>query len=115
MIVKPESVESIKLLLLGRCQKGGVNYSEIGRKSGVHPSQASRICRGEFKTISQNVVQICGALGIVVDGFSASETSDPAAAMLIRSVLSIWKGTPDDAIRVVEFLDSLEHLRSTAS
>lgn len=114
MIVKPDSVQTVKDQITKRCRQDRVNYSEIGRKAGVHPSQASRICRGEFKSVSQNVVQICSALGIVIDGFAAAETSDPATAMLIRSVLNVWKGTREDAAKVAELLDGLASFRTHA-
>src|SRR3546814_3595133 len=38
--------------------------AEIAQISRVHPSQVSRICRGSFRTISNNVVQICNVLEV---------------------------------------------------
>lgn len=114
MKVKPDSLDALKRQLSERSQGGGLSYSEIGRKADVHPSQVSRICRGQFKSVSQNVVQICSALGLSIEGFVPKETSDPAAALLINGILGLWKGTPEDAQRITGLLDRLAELRTAS-
>lgn len=73
-------------------RKGGVvesNYSQVGEKLGVHASQVSRICRGEFRTLSQNVVRVCSTLSLSIAGFIDAERADPAAALLISGVMAV--------------------------
>ena len=92
----------------------GLNYSEIGDLCDVHPSQVSRICRGDFKTLSHNVMQICGALGVDAPGSAQSQGADPTAHKLTESVFAMWDRTPADAERIVRLLDRLREFRSAA-
>ncbi|MBV5268591.1 MAG: helix-turn-helix transcriptional regulator [Afipia sp.] len=54
----------VKVELPKAVRNFGKSYAEIGRIAGVHGSQVSRICKGEFETLSQNVVQVCKVLGL---------------------------------------------------
>lgn len=106
------SSEKLKSSIWNRYEASGLSYSEIGRVAGVHPSQVSRICRGEFRTLSHNVVQVCRALGVEVETVSLDmPTEDPLARRLERSVLEVWDRTPADAERLVRFLRHLAELR----
>jgi hypothetical protein len=111
MNVNPEVIGKLRQELADRSSASGLSYSEIGKKAQVHASQVSRICRGEFKTLSQNVVRICSTLGLSIQGFVDAERDDPAAARLISSVMAVWKGTEADADRIAAFLDRLGELR----
>ena len=115
MRVNPDDIEKLRTQIALRTVSSSLNYSQIGEKSGVHPSQVSRICRGEFKTLSQNVVRICSTLGLSITGFIDAERADPAAARLISGVMAVWKGTEADAERIVAFLDQLGELREPAT
>ena len=87
-------------------------YSDIASATTVHPSQVSRICRGQFRTISHSVVQICNFLGI--DGYDVPElgkTNDLHQNRLKRAVLAIWDHTPEDANRIVRLLRQIAALR----
>ena len=111
MQVKPGAITKLQQQLAERSASSGLSYSKIGENSGVHPSQVSRICRGDFKKLSQNVVQICSALGISIEGFIEAERADPAAARLINSVMSVWNRSKKDADRITRFLEQLGELR----
>src|SRR3546814_3860181 len=56
--------------------------AEIAQISRVHPSQVSRICRGSFRTISNNVVQICNVLEVPMQR-SEEHTSELQSLMRI--------------------------------
>ncbi|WP_298463991.1 hypothetical protein [uncultured Erythrobacter sp.] len=88
--------------------------TEIGSISGVHPSQVGRIVRGEFKTISFNVVQVCKALGIAVESAprNLSEESD-AWLRLEASLRGLWDKTPEGADKIVKVLDTISTLRQS--
>lgn len=114
MEVKPEAIAELQKQLAERSAAPGITYSKIGKSAGVHPSQVSRICRGEFKTLSQNVVQICSALCIPIEGFINAESTDPNAARLISSLMAVWKRSKTDADRIARFLDQLRELRDAS-
>jgi Na+-transporting NADH:ubiquinone oxidoreductase subunit NqrA len=114
MKVKPGALVKLQQQLAERSAAPGVNYSKIGKSAGVHPSHVSRICRGDFKKLSQNVVQICSALGIAIEGFIEAEHADPAAARLIQGVLAVWDRSDADADRISRFLDQLRELRDSS-
>lgn len=108
------SSKNLKSDIWDRLEASGLNYSEIGLIARVHPSQVSRICRGEFKTLSHNVVQVCKALGVEIGAIMIVEPADDALAQsLKRSVLEVWDQTPTDAKRLVRFLHDLAELRRT--
>jgi hypothetical protein len=89
--------------------------AEIGKIAQVHPSQVSRICRGEFKTISHNVVQICKAIGIEVASISLEVTEDAIAwRRLEASLRDLWDKdkTPEGADLIVRVLDTIGALRT---
>ena len=96
--------------------ESGLSFSEVGRAAGVHPSQVSRICRGGFRTLSHNVVQVCKALGLELE---TVKIEAPAVSILRQqlenSVLEIWDQTPEDAERIARFLRQLLDLRRTGS
>jgi predicted XRE-type DNA-binding protein len=86
--------------------------AEIGEISGVHPSQVSRICRGKFKTISHNVMQICNTLGRAVDSLPREPTGETASwAKIEASLRSLWDRTPEGAEKLVRVLDTIGALR----
>ncbi|RYG89162.1 MAG: XRE family transcriptional regulator [Alphaproteobacteria bacterium] len=91
-------------------KQAGLSYAEIGRLSGVHSSQVSRICRGEFRTLSSNVMQICKALN-VDDSGKVEVAADQQR--LEAGVIAVWDRTPQDARRILRFLRQLGELRRT--
>lgn len=86
----------------------------IGEISGVHPSQVGRICRGEFKTISHNVVQVCKALGLKMESAALREAGDDLGWLKLESSLrNLWDETPEGADRIARVLQTIGALRST--
>jgi transcriptional regulator with XRE-family HTH domain len=93
----------------------------------VDPSQVSRICRGDFRTISDSVVRICTALKVPITTRAASpgvggpsqadETpvaeirTDAAWARLEKSVRKVWDRTPQGADRLARVLEAAAEVR----
>lgn len=93
--------------------RSGLSYAEISRLSHVHSSQVSRICKGEFKTISHNVVQICITLGLELASIRTPATKvDASWSKLEASVRRIWDNTPEGANKIARMLDTIGQLRS---
>ncbi|WP_415014851.1 helix-turn-helix domain-containing protein [Brevundimonas sp.] len=93
----------------------GLTYADIARETGVDPAQVSRICRGEFKTLSANVMQICMFLGVpephhTLPGMDVNQHR----RRLEAGVLEMWDRTPQDAERILRLLRQLTELRRTA-
>lgn len=99
-----------------RVADSGLSYSEIARAADVNVSQTSRICRGQFKTVSQNVVQICKALGLKMelpqDGLP---TSNPHFRRLQKGLYKLWDQTPEDADRLLQLLMQLAEIRQATN
>lgn len=80
----------------------------IGDISGVHPSQVGRICRGEFKTVSHNVVQVCKALGLKMESAALREAGDDLGWLKLESSLrKLWDETPEGADRIARVLETI--------
>jgi len=92
-----------------------LTYAEIARRTDVDPAQVSRICKGEFKTLSANVMQICMFLGISEPHRPrAGKGVDQHRRQLEVGVLEMWDRTPQDAERILRLLRQLTELRRTA-
>ena len=86
--------------------------TEIGALAGVHASQVGRIARGEFRRISENVVQVCKILGLEIDAAAMEPSAENAAwAKLQASLRSLWDKTPEGADKIVRVLDTIGALR----
>lgn len=89
----------------------GMSNAMIGRLSGVHPSQVSRIRAGSFRTLSYNVVQVCKALGVNLPGAEPTrERSDPSWKQVQSSIRKIWDETPEGARAIARMLEAIADL-----
>jgi hypothetical protein len=61
-----KQLKALQKRISDKYAKRRLSNAEIGRLAIVHPSQVSRICAGNFKTISNSVVQICKILKVKV-------------------------------------------------
>src|SRR3546814_18433040 len=73
-----EQLASLKVRIAEADAREGLSRAEIGRLSKVHPSKVGRICSGEFKTISNNVVKVCKVLGLNLENVTATATKAAA-------------------------------------
>ena len=71
-----------------------------------------RITRGEFRRISESVVQICKVLGLEIDAAALEPNAETAAwAKLQASLRGLWDKTPEGADKIVRVLDTIGALR----
>lgn len=96
--------------IASRYSASGRSNAEIGRLASVHPSQVSRICAGDFKTVSANVVQVCRVLGVKVPKMVESAKVDPEWAKANASLRRIWDHTPQGAATIRRVLDAIADL-----
>ena len=85
----------------------GLNYSQLAEISNVNQGQISRICHGKFKTISQNVMQICNTLGVsLVPHFE--KNTDIETQDLPRLVGQITNGSSEIERKLARLLSALK-------
>lgn len=90
-----------------------VSATDVSRSCGVDQSQVSRILTGDFKRMSQNVMQICNNLGIDPGRFVGSLPGDEDTRRRIAdSALSVWDGTPDGAELLISIFGGMAAMRS---
>ncbi len=89
----------------------GLSASELARKAGVHQSQVSRVLAKDFKTLIQNVMQICITLGMPLHAVGRFEVSDVDRERIIDSAIAVWNGTSADAEALVALFDQIARLR----
>ena len=116
MKATPEALETIKQDLMSARKSSVRTLDEIGVLADVHPSQVSRICNGQFKTITQNVVQVCKVLGVTVPGVTvASARTDDRPVIpwprLEESLNRLWDRTPEGMERIAALLETVASLR----
>ncbi len=88
-----------------------LSKADLGRLANVHPSQVGRICAGHFKTISNNVVQICKVLNVKVPKVDEEISMDAEWAKANASLRRIWNHTPEGAAIIRRVLDAIADLR----
>jgi len=91
--------------------KSKLSKADLGRLANVHPSQVGRICTGDFKTISNNVVQICKVLKVRVPKVDEEIGMDTEWAKANASLRRIWDHTPEGAAIIRRVLDAIADLR----
>lgn len=87
--------------------KSELSKADLGRLANVHPSQVGRICNGDFKTISNSVVQICKILKVKVPKIAEEIEMDTEWAKANASLRRIWDNTPEGAAIIRRLLDAI--------
>ena len=91
----------------------GLSKAEIGRLAKVNAAQVTRVLRGEFLTISNNVVQICKVLGLRRETVPLPvRPQDAGWVRLEASVRRLWDETPQGADRIAALLDTIAELQA---
>jgi len=103
-------IEDVRRRLRSALKKQRLTVSEIGRLAGVHPSQVGRICRGEFRTMSHNVVEVCRVLGLDPAAAQPATESDAAWALLERNLRKLWEDSPDRAKQMAKLMEAMTKL-----
>lgn len=89
------------------------SYAELGRLATVDPGQVWRICSGDFRTISNNVVQVCKVLGVPVETVRTGLREDDVSwDRLELSLRNLWDQTPEGADRIARILDTMAEWRT---
>ncbi len=115
--MKPSSkqLNAVRSRITEAYKQKGLSNAEIGRIAHVHPSQVGRICGGNFKTFSHNVMQICKALSVHVPRLEPQSGGvDPAWAQAQISMRRIWDETPEGALTIARMLNAVAELRSAS-
>lgn len=106
-------IGDLKMRIRERYEAQTLSYTEIGRMSKVDQSQVCRICTGKFRTISNNVVQVCKVLGVQVETVQIAPVDDDASwRRLETSLRNLWDQTPKGAKRIIKILDSMAEWRT---
>ena len=103
-------IEDVRRRLRSALKKQQLTVTEIGRLAGVHPSQAGRICRGEFRTMSHNVVQVCRVLGLDPAVAKPATESDAAWALLEQNLRKLWEESPNRAKQMARLMETMAKL-----
>jgi hypothetical protein len=111
--MKPSSpqLQEVRSRIATAHRRKGLSNAEIGRMANVHPSQVGRICGGDFKTFSHNVVRICKALDVRVPRLEPSGKSDAAWVQVQSSIRRIWDETPEGAKAIARMLDAVADIK----
>jgi len=92
--------------------KSKLSQADLAQMANVHASQVSRICAGQFKTFSANVVQICNILKVKIPRLDEEEKMDTEWAKAHASLRRIWDQTPEGAATIRRVLDAIADLRA---
>ena len=106
-----KQLDSLRVEIANAKNLRGLSYAEIARKSSVDPSQVTRICHGQFKTLSHNVMHICMILDVKVPKPEPrSSDVDPEWAGALASMRKLWDETPEGAKKIARMLEAIaEH------
>ncbi len=96
-------IEKLAFKVRAALERKGLSHASLAALADVDPSQISRISRGQFRRISENVMRVCKELGIEVAGGPVVQ-DDPLARYLQAEVLKVWDKTPAGAERLTRLL-----------
>lgn len=105
-----KQLDALQRKIFEQRKKSGLSNAEIGKLAAVHPSQVGRICAGDFKTISNNVVQVCRVLKVRVPRIAEKDRLDAEWAQANASLRRIWDHTPQGATVIRRMLDAIADL-----
>ncbi|MQB23198.1 hypothetical protein DXT90_21460 [Agrobacterium tumefaciens] len=106
MKLNPEERKRLAGAIELRRTEMGLSISLLAEKSRVEQSQTSRICMGQFSSISSNVMQICITLGL---------QPHPSGALLSNALANglatLWDGSKEDEKRLLELLSAIAMIK----
>lgn len=95
-----------------------LSTSAIAAQAEIDQGQASRILRGEFRTLSCSVMQICRILDIDAERITGGDGMVTKVAIksgsqdvVVNSALNLWDGTPEDAQALARLFSHLGQMR----
>jgi transcriptional regulator with XRE-family HTH domain len=112
MKLTPKARRNLSDAIAERQRELGLSHSQIAENTTVDPSQVSRICRGQFKIASANLMQICAFLGVSgIELLLQQQVTGDHRHRLERGIVAIWDRTPEDAQRILKLLRHLAEFR----
>lgn len=111
-----EERDELRLQVVAARAASSLTNAEIARATGVDPGQTSKICRGQFDTLSDSVLKILKALGVRRGEQSGLQSSARAQGearrsaawrRLENSMRRAWDETPDGADRLARVIDAV--------
>lgn len=100
-------------LLEAARQEKGLSFSALATLAGVDSGQACRICNGQFRTLSHNVVRICNVLNVrppEEDVRSSLSSGDSNRERLIAELFATWDHTTAGAEHLVDLLSAVRRI-----
>lgn len=115
--MKPTSkqISTLQVRIAKRMARDPMSYADVARATGVDPSQVGRICKGDFKTFSDNLMQICRVLKVKVPRISPKEDVDTEWSKVHASVSRICREYPDGADLIGRVLDAIADLQGSGA
>jgi len=115
--MKPTSkqISMLQTRIAKRMADNPVSYADISRATGVDPSQVSRICKGDFRTFSDNLVQICRVLKVKIPRIAPTDDVDREWSKVHSSVNRICREHPDGAKLIGRVLDAIADLQGSGA
>ncbi|MGH8668347.1 MAG: hypothetical protein ACREUN_08150 [Burkholderiales bacterium] len=84
---------------------------DICARTGIHQSQVSRLLRGQFRRVSQNVRKLLE----YKPGRAKARPPSQAKEAVVRAALKTWDETPEGAQALVRLLRSVDAIRRARS
>lgn len=107
MKLNPTEHRRLVAAINARRAEMGLSVSAVAERSGVEQSQTSRICMGQFSSVSSNVMQICIILGL---------RPQPGGVLLSNALAtglaSLWDGSKEDEERLLNLLGALAMIKA---
>jgi len=107
MKLNPAEQKRLVTAIESRRRELDLSVSVLAAKAGVEQSQTSRICNGQFSSISSNVMQICITLGL---------QPQPGGALLSNALAtrlaSLWDGSKEDEERLLNLLGAIATVKA---
>lgn len=114
MRLASESKRALVGEIRSRMNARRLNETQLAAICGVDQSQVSRVLAGNFKVISQNIMQICIALSIdPVRPLRLLPENDAARQRIVECALAVWDGTVEGADLLVSVLGGMAALSGT--
>lgn len=109
MKLNPTERQRLLAAIENRRVEMGLSIANLSQISGVEQSQTSRICMGQFSSVSSNVMQICIALG-----FHPQPGGALLSNALARGLASLWDGSKEDEERLLALLAAISSVKTSA-
>lgn len=103
-----DTFDALARELESRRKEKRLSFRDLSKVASVDAGQASRICRGEFATFSENVIRVCLALDVAVPLQGVEVEPEPGMDPRLHAALvAAWDRSPEGTERLIRALDAL--------